>query len=424
METIRYFGTFEERELQFRHDVNFLLPRKYSGPAIFWNDMASAISSISEISDSPIACISSNPRDCLAYSFVDDLLNAAKLTLPLEQRDDLLNETIRKYDIEPIRGQQIHTLSGGEVVRLSLAKNDLLSINVENAIISSPLTWLSPSSRPFYDLFLKAYSEKGKNVSILSMDGENDLDLADIGIDSSIESEIIFKDLKIKLSSDEFDSDVRETWATVEDIELGFSSPCFLTGDNGSGKSLLAKALSGALHYTGDAKIKTNGYLGKTRLLFQDVILQTMLRPFSVLASSAKCVSGLDASKYYLELISSFTDYFSSKELKVPFIGEANSESKTLLEYKFFLVAIRLCSKPTAIILDEPDWGLTRETAIAFVKSVIESAHDKGVPVIIISHKEWWRGVAKTRLEASKRTTDREDIKYHFSIKKLSPTEE
>ena len=76
--------------------------------------------------------------------------------------------------------------------------------------------------------------------------------------------------------------------------------------------------------------------------------------------------------------------------------------SGSLFRVKILLTSIRLASQPPAFILDEPDWGLTRDHATAFVLSVIETAHENGIPVILISHKPWWRQIVRSTLHVHK----------------------
>ena len=74
------------------------------------------------------------------------------------------------------------------------------------------------------------------------------------------------------------------------------------------------------------------------------------------------------------------------------------------------LVAVRLCGQPGAIILDEPDWGLTRTSAVALVAAIVKVAHSYGIPVLLISHKPWWRPIAKSviRVDRTPKTTNGE----------------
>ena len=64
---------------------------------------------------------------------------------------------------------------------------------------------------------------------------------------------------------------------------------------------------------------------------------------------------------------------------------------------------VRLCSRPAALILDEPDWGLSREDAIAFVQAVIAVAHRQQTAVMIISHKSWWSDMGASVLRVARR---------------------
>jgi hypothetical protein len=76
----------------------------------------------------------------------------------------------------------------------------------------------------------------------------------------------------------------------------------------------------------------------------------------------------------------------------------------SLLEMKILLTALRLVDHDGVLILDEPDWGLSRPDAVAFVAAVVRAAHDRGVPVILISHKPWWRNLARSIRRVSKQT--------------------
>ena len=68
----------------------------------------------------------------------------------------------------------------------------------------------------------------------------------------------------------------------------------------------------------------------------------------------------------------------------------------SLLEIKVLLTAVRLSDQDAALILDEPDWGLSWSDAVAFVTAVVSAAHARSVPVMLISHKPWWRDLARS----------------------------
>jgi energy-coupling factor transporter ATP-binding protein EcfA2 len=58
--------------------------------------------------------------------------------------------------------------------------------------------------------------------------------------------------------------------------------------------------------------------------------------------------------------------------------------------------------------LDEPDWGLTRTSAVALVAAIVKVAHSFGIPIILISHKPWWHPIAKSviRVDRTPKTSD------------------
>jgi ABC-type branched-subunit amino acid transport system ATPase component len=90
---------------------------------------------------------------------------------------------------------------------------------------------------------------------------------------------------------------------------------------------------------------------------------------------------------------------------------------RSLLEIKALLVAVRLCGRPSALILDEPDWGLSRDSAIALVLAIIKVAHEVSTPILLISHKPWWLNLAKSTINVQ-RTAKKmhKDQNYSFRI--------
>jgi hypothetical protein len=59
--------------------------------------------------------------------------------------------------------------------------------------------------------------------------------------------------------------------------------------------------------------------------------------------------------------------------------------------------------------MDEPDWGLRQTSALAFVGAVIRVAHSAGIPVLLISHKRWWRRWAGSGLQIDKTYTEQDE---------------
>jgi energy-coupling factor transporter ATP-binding protein EcfA2 len=155
--------------------------------------------------------------------------------------------------------------------------------------------------------------------------------------------------------------------------------------------------LAGALSYEGTAEFIRREKSGPPRLLFQDVISQTLLRSFNAIADSAANVNGVKPLEIYNRLITDYWEYGMApgdEDRRKSLSGGAGHWS--LLEVKAMLMAVRLCGQPRALILDEPDWGLTRTSAVALVAAAIKAAHAFGIPVVLISHKPWWLTVAKS----------------------------
>ena len=78
-----------------------------------------------------------------------------------------------------------------------------------------------------------------------------------------------------------------DRYAEVEDFSASLYSPCLLLGNNGQGKSLIAKALAGAVRSEGQCGISFRDAGGPVRILLQDVVGQTLLRNFDAIRASA-----------------------------------------------------------------------------------------------------------------------------------------
>jgi energy-coupling factor transporter ATP-binding protein EcfA2 len=206
----------------------------------------------------------------------------------------------------------------------------------------------------------------------------------------------------------------QKTYARVEDLEVQLLSPCLIVGDNGQGKSLIAKVLAGAIPFEGTGKIKRKSKTGPARLLFQDVITQTLLRSFDAIAVSPFGVDRERPMDLYQRILKKYL-YFSDNSISKLLENDVTAPSfRSLLEIKLILSAVRLCGQPCALILDEPDWGLNRVSAIAFVCAIINVAHSLGTPVFLISHKPWWQPIANStiRVSRSPKTIDRENDNF------------
>jgi len=423
----RYFQTYEEREEAFRESVFSLIPRKYSGPKQFWKDYGRiSLEELSKIMQTPIAYITSYPRDCLAFGTPWQVLRAAILCA--QKSDSTLSysaeEIAKDFGVYENLFQPIRTLSGGETVKLALAKAFVASRYSSRLSIASPFSWLSRDNTVFFEKLVEHYQNQGTPVNLFVLEGEDShtpishLRNFDENKNRSVAFTLCLKDVRISLSTTLNPIYAKQTFARIEDIRINLASPCLIVGQNGQGKSLIAKTLANAIPCQGTATIQLDSSSGPTRLLFQDVITQALLRSFNGLVDSSPSQSDPAPLELYDRIMSTFLCYQDDPGTSHARTNAGNSgDFRSILEIKTILVAVRLCGKPVALILDEPDWGLSRSTSIAFVLAIIEIAHELGVPVILISHKSWWHPIAKNKIHVNRTDKSNGHDKTSFRIR-------
>lgn len=405
-----FYNNYEDREDAFRQQVGFKLARRFGGPALFWKDF-SLISrtTLASKENDLVSYITSNPRDCLAFATARQVLMAVFMSAGVAGNENQVSEIASRFGITDQLSQPIRTLSGGETVKLALAKTHVAMTNCSHVVVSSPFTWLSSGNRHLLENIVLQSSCTGEKVSILALDGEDNLSPASSDDPFRLPEQegLIFSlhmsKVRIPLTLSLNPLTDTAPQAAIDDTLLQLESPCLMTGDNGQGKSLVARALAGALPFQGKAFIKRVDGEGKTNLLFQDVLTQTLLRSFAVLAGGRWGVNEQTVLALYATLRDEYGSALESKAFgRVAQINESHANQHTLLDIKAILVAARLATEPAALILDEPDWGLSRQSAIAFVSAVISVAHRQGTAIILISHKPWWLPMTRSCIPISR----------------------
>jgi ABC-type multidrug transport system ATPase subunit len=377
--------------------------------------------------EEPIAYITSNPRDCLAFGTPWQVLTAARLCARSQKIGDAspIEDVAEDYGVIDNLYQPIRTLSGGETVKLALAKTFLLASFCRRLTIASPFSWLSRENGVYFEKLYNHYVNIGLPIELLALDGEDSTEPYEISgtqsqaLSAPVEFSIIFNDVTVPLSTSLNPLQPQSTTAGVDDLKEDLLSPCLIVGENGQGKSLVAKALSGAISIQGTAEVTSKHNTGPARLLFQDVITQTLLRSFDGIAASASRIFGENPLQVYDRIFQAYTlNLQEIDNASAEFDLSEVAEFRSLLEIKALLVAVRLCGRPGALILDEPDWGLNRASAIAFVLAVISVAHGLKIPVLIISHKPWWLKITNSsiRLQRTEKEMDK-DGNCSFRIK-------
>jgi len=406
---VKPFPTFEAREEAFRQRISTLLPRAHAGPGVFWKDF----SRIFDLGDGRqslknVAYITANPRDCLAFSTPRKVLLAAGMqTGTARLKPAFLRDVAHQFDLGKNLDQPIRSLSGGETVKLALARVHILVDAASDLAMASPFCWLDRDNRVYLESVVRRYQKKRIPVTLFTLTGEDKTqkisDNRELGAGwfTPVHFHLTFNKVRLVLGSTltafNMPSPPR---VRISDFEAELASPCLWVGGNGQGKSLMAKVLSGATAYQGTANINIERGSRQARLLFQDVITQTLLRSFDVLRSQAFPNGSERTGKIYSKIISTFNRLNHNEQFSLS--GPKRNEASTLLETKVVLVAVRLARRSGCLILDEPDWGLSQMAAKAFVAAVVDVSHDLGVPVILITHKPWWNAVANSRIEIFK----------------------
>lgn len=427
----RYYNTYEEREEAFRESVLSVIPRKYAGPGLFWQDFRGiSLDALIGLQADPIAYITSNPRDCLAFGTPWQVLAAALMNA--RRADEGISVTVastaERFGLTENLYQPIRTLSGGETVKLALAKSWLAAAYSRRLSIASPFSWLSQNNTIYFERLIEHYAGCDIPLDLFALEGEDSIEpvakhrIKAANGSRAIDFEVGFRDVGINLGSALSVMDARPAVARVDDIQTSLLSPCQIVGENGQGKTLVAKLLAGAISAEGRVSIGSKTSTGRARLIFQHVITQTLLRSFTSIAAAARSRTGLDGGTVYAEMGRAFSDFYSVEGGQMPLraCGE-DHRVRTLLEVKTMLVAVRIAGRPPALILDEPDWGLSRPASVAFVLAVIRVAHARGIPVILISHKPWWDCLASSTLRVRKTMPGAggdKDCKFHITLQR------
>lgn len=397
----RYFATYEALEDAFRERVAGLVPRYHAGTRVFWEDFQ-------KLYNSPVAAavegrevyITSNPRDCLAFGTPFQVLQGAWLSASRRQgttRDEPLR-VAERFGLSGHLHQSVRSLSGGETVRLALAKAHLLAATASRLTVASPFSWLSLDHWSDFRDLAEFYRSCGTALELFALDGEDSLDPAvnkKGTAAASVRLSWRLQALKLDLGTLMDHLYDRPVWAEVDSLDETLDSPCLLWGDNGQGKSLIAKALASALPFTGEAVAYGPDGPLRVRLLFQDVLNQTLMR--SVRQLTPLGVND-DVVLNYEDILNGVSRLDPAIPSRLRSFAELRRSQTppSLLEMKILLTALRLSDHRAVLILDEPDWGLSRSDAVAFVSAVMDAAHARAMPLILISHKPWWRHMVRT----------------------------
>ncbi len=415
-----YYDSFEDREKAFNEAVGFLIPARYRGAGVFWRELRE-IFERARAGALP-AYITSDPGDGLAFGSPLQVLAAARQAGGGQSGTGAfgIEAVAERFGLLPALTQPIRTLSGGETVRLALARAWMIAPYSPGLVISSPFCWMAADHLPLLEQVTSGFIQSGKPVRIQAMQGEDSRRpmyrqwVQSAGI-QPVALKFETRQLRITLGVPINMLTAEPVTTRVEDLDLSLESPCLITGDNGQGKSLLAKTCAGAIAVDGHCRIGTPGRRGRARLLFQDVVGQTLLRSMDHLARSSRDTVVVDPRELNRRLADRVRHLLTGRGHLAPELPERGAPS--MLAVKIMLIAVRLAVRPAALILDEPDWGLARPVAIALVLATVSAAHVMGVPVLLISHKPWWRSMVCSGLMVKKEPGDRPGERFVISVR-------
>ena len=174
----RYFATYEELEEAFRRRVRGLVPRYHAGTRVFWDDFQQLYERpLTTGGETCEAYITSNPRDCLAFGTPFQVLQGAWLSA--FRRDAAPTEepvqVAERFSLSDHLHQSIRSLSGGETVRLALAKAYLLASCASRLTVASPFSWLACEHWGDFRFLAAHYRACRTDVELLALEGEDTL---------------------------------------------------------------------------------------------------------------------------------------------------------------------------------------------------------------------------------------------------------
>jgi ABC-type Mn2+/Zn2+ transport system ATPase subunit len=190
-------------------------------------------------------------------------------------------------------------------------------------------------------------------LSLVDDDSDDPMNKESWADQAGVSFGVSLSSLRVSLSDDSNVDNLRT--AQFNDFEqTDLLSPCLIVGENGHGKSLLAKALADAIPHEGRARI-TGRQNDRVRLVFQDVSNQALL-------TAASLDWSLQNDPAAVRIKDRLVRDVARRQAN---LDNALSNRTSLLNTKISLVALRLAEKPAGLVLDEPDWGLTRAQATA-----------------------------------------------------------
>lgn len=407
-----HFHTYESEMDRLEQISGVHVPSLLSGTRSFLGSVNKWISQGDTLSLQETVVLLPDPTANLSFPYPSDELTIALASSENPRSvSDRLGALAEEFNISPqLLEQPITALSGGERMLISLAKAFVLAQNAEHLCLCSPYFWLDHANR---ELVVHRFSSiiSSHDVRLLLLEGEETVSSSSCteDLNQSFLWHLAVDQPTVVFPAQNFPRVTHERRITYFSSakSIALRSPTLLTGRNGVGKTTFAKLLTGLLQPdSGKLQVITHGRGGHARLLLQDTVIHLFgesVRDHLGRVFSFDRELWKEARKIYEALERKCLDRINESVPGVMFADSTGFES--MLQCKIAVVVDRLLGAPPLLILDEPGWCLSQVVARAFVETVVEAAHQRGIAVLIISHQnEWWTGLVgdEVILEQSK----------------------
>ncbi|MBW2297265.1 MAG: ATP-binding cassette domain-containing protein [Deltaproteobacteria bacterium] len=414
---IHRFNAFESQISYFTSRTGVHLPRMTFGKGVFFKDLGRWSNTYD-----------GQARQTESVHILPDPVQGLSFPRPLDVLSSALSLSSRMVDTEEIYGlleyfglpvekatQPVISLSGGEILLLNFAKAKAMLPFVEGLVACSPIHWLNENRYSQWEKLVEAFDKKKRFVDVALLEGEPFID------EKSVRQETVLQPVPAvtwQLGLDDpvvvFEEIRFPSYHPASRIEyklddgsrsINLESPVLITGDNGVGKSIFAKVLSGIIKPSGGSvAINAPNGSGHARLIFQDAIDQLFGKSID---GHMDWVFRFDEDKrriakdIYAELDAGIRNDFQDRTEELEAMG-SQSRKCTLLQAKISLIAERLATRTPVLVLDEPGWGLSRSIARKLVETVSRTAGKMHVAIVLISHHaRWWQGMVHSRCHLS-----------------------